>query len=136
MTSEEKKRVQYKRLIVDIKDDLDSVRKIAGYIKEITRVLENEKGPVRGSDLMACAGYLHQMAIEYARGETYRGKTSPYWYTSENFFELFQSFSGSVRELIVQSSLHFQSYWDVMSYLRIKSLSVSLKEPIGLSPHR
>ena len=43
-----------------------------------------------------------QMAIEYARGETYRGKTSPYWYTSENFFELFQSFSGSVRELIAQ----------------------------------
>lgn len=59
MTSEEKKRVQYKRLIVDIKDDLDSIRKTAGYIKEITQVLENEKGPVRGADLMACAGYLH-----------------------------------------------------------------------------
>lgn len=27
MTSEEKKRVQYKRLIVDIKNDLDSVQK-------------------------------------------------------------------------------------------------------------
>ncbi len=42
------------------------------------------------------------LAIEYAQGETYRGKTSPYWYTSENFFELFQSYSGSVRELITQ----------------------------------
>ena len=59
MTSEEKKRAQYKRLIVDIKDDLDSVQKIAGYIKEITQVLESMQGPVRGSDLMACAGYLH-----------------------------------------------------------------------------
>lgn len=43
-----------------------------------------------------------RMAIAYAQGETYRGKTSPYWYTSENFYELFQSFSGSVRELITQ----------------------------------
>lgn len=43
-----------------------------------------------------------QLAIQYAQGETYRGKTSPYWYNSENFFELFQSFSGSVRELIEQ----------------------------------
>lgn len=43
-----------------------------------------------------------RLAINYAQGETYRGKTSPYWYTSENFFELFQSFSGSVRELIAQ----------------------------------
>ena len=59
MTSEEKKRVQYKRLVVDIKDDLDSVQKIVGYIKEITQVLESEKGSVRGADLMACAGYLH-----------------------------------------------------------------------------
>lgn len=59
MTSEEKKRVQYKRLIVDIKDDLNSIRKIADDLKEITQVLENEKGKVRGSDLMACAGYLH-----------------------------------------------------------------------------
>lgn len=59
MTSEEKKLVQYKRLIVDIKDDLDSIRKIAGSIKEIAQVLENKKGSVRASDLMACAGYLH-----------------------------------------------------------------------------
>lgn len=59
MTSEEKKRVQYKRLIVDIKDDLNSIQKIADDLKEITQILENEKGMVRGSDLMACAGYLH-----------------------------------------------------------------------------
>ncbi|MEL7656185.1 MAG: ATP-binding protein, partial [Bacillota bacterium] len=42
------------------------------------------------------------MAIDYARGEIYRGKTSPWWYTSENFFELFQAFRGSVRDLITQ----------------------------------
>jgi hypothetical protein len=59
MTSEEKKRVQYKRLIVEIKDDLASIQKNAGCIKEITQVLDNKKGTVRGADLMACAGYLH-----------------------------------------------------------------------------
>jgi hypothetical protein len=59
MTSEEKRRAQYKRLIVDIKDDLISIRKIAGDINQITLVLKNEKVQVRGADLMACAGYLH-----------------------------------------------------------------------------
>ncbi|MFZ3101976.1 MAG: hypothetical protein WA131_06950 [Desulfitobacteriaceae bacterium] len=59
MTSEEKKRAQYKRLIVDIKDDLTSIRKIAKDIHEITLLLEDEKALVRGSDLMACGGYLH-----------------------------------------------------------------------------
>jgi len=59
MTSEEKRRAQYKKLIVDIKDDLISIRKISGDINQITLVLKNEKGQVRGDDLMACAGYLH-----------------------------------------------------------------------------
>ena len=59
MTSEEKRRAQYKKLIVDIKDDLISIRKISGDINKITLVLKNEKGQVRGTDLMACAGYLH-----------------------------------------------------------------------------
>jgi len=59
VTGKEKKRVQYKRLIVDIKDDLKSIRKITDDIKGMTQVLESEKGIVRGSDLMACAGYLH-----------------------------------------------------------------------------
>jgi len=43
-----------------------------------------------------------KLALQYARGQTYQGKTSPYWYTSENFFELFQAYSGPVRELIAQ----------------------------------
>lgn len=43
-----------------------------------------------------------QLAVHYAGGEGYRGKTSPWWYTSENFFELFQAFGGSVRDLIQQ----------------------------------
>ena len=46
--------------------------------------------------------YWARQALYYAQGETYRGKTSPWWYTSENFFELFQAFSGPVRELIRQ----------------------------------
>ena len=59
MTSEEKRRAQYKKLIADIKDDLISVRKISGDINQITLVLKNEKDQVRAADLMACAGYLH-----------------------------------------------------------------------------
>ncbi|SHN59532.1 Histidine kinase-, DNA gyrase B-, and HSP90-like ATPase [Desulfitobacterium chlororespirans DSM 11544] len=43
-----------------------------------------------------------QTAVRYAGGESYRGRTSPWWYTSENFFELFQAFGGTVRELIQQ----------------------------------
>lgn len=43
-----------------------------------------------------------EWAIAYAKGETYQGKTSPYWYTSEAFFELFQAFDGTVRDLIGQ----------------------------------
>lgn len=43
-----------------------------------------------------------KLALQYAQGQTYQEKTSPYWYTSENFFELFQAYSGSVRELIAQ----------------------------------
>lgn len=59
MTGQERKRAQYKRLIVDIKDDLNSIIKITEDLKGIAQVLESEKGAVRGSDLMACAGYLH-----------------------------------------------------------------------------
>lgn len=43
-----------------------------------------------------------RLAIAYAKVETYRGKTSPYWYTSENFYELLQSYSGLLKELIGQ----------------------------------
>ena len=59
MTGKEKKRAQYKRLIVEIKEDLDATQRIARDISNIAPVLEEEKGLVRGSDLMACAGYLH-----------------------------------------------------------------------------
>ena len=59
MTGKEKKRAQYKRLIVEIKEDLDATQRIARDISNIAQVLEEEKGSVRGSDLMACAGYLH-----------------------------------------------------------------------------
>lgn len=51
-------------------------------------------------------GSWARLAIAYARGRTYQGKTSSYWYTSENFFELFQSFSGMVKELIEQFDGH------------------------------
>ena len=59
MTGEEKRRAQYRKLIVDIKDDLISISKIAGDIKQIALVLKNEKVQIRGTDIMACAGYLH-----------------------------------------------------------------------------
>ena len=59
MTGEEKRRAQYRKLDVDIKDDLISICKIAGDINQIAMVLKNEKVQIRGTDLMACAGYLH-----------------------------------------------------------------------------
>ncbi|MDI6880618.1 MAG: hypothetical protein QMC95_15250 [Desulfitobacteriaceae bacterium] len=59
MTSAEKRRVQYKKLVVDIKDDLNSIQNLVKDIEEVAKALENNKGPLRGSDLMACAGYLH-----------------------------------------------------------------------------
>lgn len=42
-----------------------------------------------------------QDAIKYSGGEKYKGKTSGYWYTSEAFFELLQSFNGYVWDLVV-----------------------------------
>lgn len=41
-----------------------------------------------------------QDAITYKHGTKYKGKTSPHWYTSESFFELVNSFQGSIRELV------------------------------------
>ena len=41
------------------------------------------------------------MAISFARGETYRGKTSPFWYDADAFFELFNAAGDRpVREVI------------------------------------
>jgi len=59
MTSAEKRRIQYIRLVVDIKADLNSIQNLVSDIEEITRALEGNKGLLRGADLMACAGYLH-----------------------------------------------------------------------------
>ncbi|HZK83425.1 MAG TPA: hypothetical protein VFC58_01865 [Desulfosporosinus sp.] len=59
MTGEEKKSAQYRKLVVDIKDDLISIHKIAGEINHITLTLKKEKVILLGADLMACAGYLH-----------------------------------------------------------------------------
>ena len=42
-----------KRLIVEIKEDLNATQRIARDISNIAQVLEEEKGSVRGSDLMA-----------------------------------------------------------------------------------
>lgn len=36
----------------------------------------------------------------FATGESYKGKTSGYWYTSEAFYELLQAHDGNVREII------------------------------------
>lgn len=59
MTGKEKKRAQYKRLIVEIKEDLDATQRIARDISNIAQVLEEKESSVQGSDLMACAGDLH-----------------------------------------------------------------------------
>lgn len=62
--------------------------------------------PEKGTEISLTLGglpitpYWAELAIRYAGGESYRGKTSPWWYTGENFFELCQAFGGTVRELI------------------------------------
>ena len=43
-----------------------------------------------------------RLAVDYARGPGYPGKTSPWWYTSENFFELFQASASTVSDLLAQ----------------------------------
>lgn len=41
-------------------------------------------------------------AIAFSSGEEYKGKTSPFWYTSEAFYELTQAHGGYIRELITE----------------------------------
>ena len=41
-------------------------------------------------------------AIKFASGNSYKGKTSGYWYSSESFFELVQSHDGNISDLISQ----------------------------------
>lgn len=41
-----------------------------------------------------------QNAILFARGETHSCKTSPFWYTSESFFELLNAYSGDIKTFL------------------------------------
>jgi len=50
--------------------------------------------PVRDSDLE-----WGRLSIAFARGSDFKCKTSPYWYTSEAFYELANSYYGSVETL-------------------------------------
>ena len=59
MTGKEKKEHNIKGLSLKLKEDLNATQRIARDISNIAQVLEGEKGSVRGSDLMACAGDLH-----------------------------------------------------------------------------
>jgi len=64
MTSAEKKAIQYKKLIVDVKADLDSVQTKSGRICELAQKINENKGKIPESDLMACAAYLHHFYTE------------------------------------------------------------------------
>lgn len=59
MTSEEKKIIQYRKLLGDLKLDLDSIKKICWEISLIAQDIEKIQGEIPSRDLISCAAYLH-----------------------------------------------------------------------------
>jgi hypothetical protein len=82
---------------MNIEDDGTTIASYTGeYDKKGTRV-EIHLGSGLIVDLR-----LAQMAVEYAKGKDYKGKTSAHWYTSESFSELFKASHAFTRELVAQ----------------------------------
>ena len=59
MTSEEKKIIQYRKLLGDLQLDLDSIKKISWEISLIAQDIEKLQGEIPSRDLISCAAYLH-----------------------------------------------------------------------------
>ncbi|GAB6171579.1 hypothetical protein JCM15765_10570 [Paradesulfitobacterium aromaticivorans] len=59
MTAAEKRAASYKTLIANIRSDWESCQAQVDSIMELVQKLEKDQGPVRGSDVMAVAAYLH-----------------------------------------------------------------------------
>ncbi|HHY80245.1 MAG TPA: hypothetical protein GX516_07890 [Thermoanaerobacter sp.] len=59
MTSQEKKIIQYHKLIGDLEVDMEAIKKIKVEIEEIGRDIEKIQGPIPSRDLISCAAFLH-----------------------------------------------------------------------------
>lgn len=59
MTAAEKRAASYKTLIANILSDWESCQAQLDSIMELVQEIAKDQGPVRGSDVMAVAAYLH-----------------------------------------------------------------------------
>jgi hypothetical protein len=86
-----------KRFDMAIKDDGTTNANYIGEYAGIGTRVEIHFGSGLSVDLS-----LAKMAVEYAEGKNFKGKTSAHWYSSESFFELLKASSSSVREIVAQ----------------------------------
>ena len=82
-------------------DTGETVAEVVGDFDRPGTRVEVFLGPTLRVDFAALA--WGQEAINFARGETYRGKTSPFWYDGDAFFELLQAAGDRpVREVVAE----------------------------------
>ena len=85
--------------LVPCSDGTTTVNVIGNYDGEGTRVevhLGRDAGPINSNTLVWA-----REAQKFSRGQYYKGKTSPWWYTSRDFLELCQAAKGTtVRDLV------------------------------------
>lgn len=61
MTAAERRAASYKTLIANIRSDWESCQSQIDSIMELVQEIEKAQGPVRGSEVMAVAAYLHHV---------------------------------------------------------------------------
>ncbi len=59
MTGGEKKMIHYRKLLGDLKLDMDSIMKLSREIRLIAQDIERSQGEIPNRDLISCAAYLH-----------------------------------------------------------------------------
>jgi hypothetical protein len=80
---------------MDIQDDGTTIANYMGEYEQSGTRVEVHFGSGLKVDLS-----LAQMAVDYAIGSDYKGKTSSHFYNSESFFELLKASSATIREVI------------------------------------
>ncbi len=90
-----------RRLALYPQDDGTTIAKIVGTFDGPGTRIEVVLGNALSVDTTAL--YWAERAIQLAKGDSYRGKTSPFWYDADAFFELLQAAGDRpVRELIAE----------------------------------
>lgn len=84
-----------KKYHIQFQSDGTSKAKVIGEYTDLGTRIDIQFGHTLKVDLSWA-----KSAIHYNRGTSYKGRTSGYWYTSETFYELCQSSTRSVRELV------------------------------------